>query len=499
MQTMLSIFSMGKKTDHPAMYQQQQQPRASLSSAWGVDLLPPTTQETTVSYSLETVSETRPPVTFHKQSPYGKGREGLLNSQYLNAAQGEKEGDHTVVEVSSVQEQGVIMDKSSAASLVESTSNIIMSEQRSTEQQNTLTLSGSQLEPAVDESKNTLVIKNLPFKFKQADLDKILSDNQAKPKNVRLLRDDSGRFTGIAFVRCPSKDEASRLISNMNGMDVGGRAIQVEFKKKKSKKKQQQQQQKLTMSGSSLASSGDSDRWSIDSDETPGRRLAFSDEILQQVSPPSSNIAPTYAMMLEKPVKKLSISDEHTITDKYLRRSANDVQQNQMAAAYLQQQSNPFQSSSLFSNPPQMPTELPAAQPQYYPTPFPYPMSKYSDNVDYQQARRKSFSVVEGRAQQHPNYYVPPGNRRSLEETTGPTMGPAWNFYPRSAVPRSLTTSDPANNLKYVSVRPLRQPYGPDGKTKGFSFEYQLSRKSLLTSPSNSASLPTFAPSLHPY
>jgi RNA recognition motif-containing protein len=50
------------------------------------------------------------------------------------------------------------------------------------------------------------------------------------------MRDGAGRFTGIAFIRCPSKEEAGRLIQSMNNLDIGGRNIQVEFKKKKKKK-----------------------------------------------------------------------------------------------------------------------------------------------------------------------------------------------------------------------------------------------------------------------
>jgi len=90
-------------------------------------------------------------------------------------------------------------------------------------------------EPGLEDSKNTLVIKNLPFKFTKPELDELLANHQAKSKNVRMLRDSSGRFTGIGFIRCPSKEEAGRLIISMDGLDIGGRAIQVEFKKKKKK------------------------------------------------------------------------------------------------------------------------------------------------------------------------------------------------------------------------------------------------------------------------
>lgn len=134
-------------------------------------------------------------------------------------------------------------------------------------------LSGAAPEPGPDQTKNTIVIKNLPFKFKQTDLDTLLNDHQAHPKNVRLMRDSQGRFTGIAFIRCPSKDEASRLILSMNNLDIGGRAIQVDFKQKKrkgSKLNSSTDMGNLTSSDSemsqpsSLRSSGEFNREALD-------------------------------------------------------------------------------------------------------------------------------------------------------------------------------------------------------------------------------------------
>jgi len=163
------------------------------------------------------------------------------------------------------------------------------------------------VEPSGDQSKNTLVIKNLPFKYKPSDLDKLLSDHHAKPKNVRLLRDESGRFSGMAFIRCPSKDEAQRLITNMNGLDIGGRSIQVEFKLKKKKKG------KLDASTDSLNSS---------SDELPVNRLRISSETNEAMVK-----APTEAPVQQPPivvqpapasaprVNKLSVSAEHVMTE----------------------------------------------------------------------------------------------------------------------------------------------------------------------------------------
>ena len=90
--------------------------------------------------------------------------------------------------------------------------------------------------PAIDQTKNTLVIKNLPFKYSKQELDSLLTEYKTNPKNVRMMKDDQNRFTGIAFIRCPSQEEAARLILAMHNLDIGGRNIQVEFKKRRKKK-----------------------------------------------------------------------------------------------------------------------------------------------------------------------------------------------------------------------------------------------------------------------
>jgi len=137
------------------------------------------------------------------------------------------------------------------------------------------------LEPSSDQSKNTLVIKNLPFKFKLTDLEKLLSEYPVKVKNVRLLRDESGKFTGMAFIRCGGKEDAQILITKMNNLDISGRAVQVEFKTKNKKKK------KLNASSDSMSSS--SSEWEekpakLLEELKPFRRKSTSDYIHSAVS-----------------------------------------------------------------------------------------------------------------------------------------------------------------------------------------------------------------------
>jgi len=144
------------------------------------------------------------------------------------------------------------------------------------------------LEPSSDQSKNTLVIKNLPFKFKLSDLEKLLSEYPAKVKNVRLLRDESGKFTGMAFIRCGTKEDAQILISQMNNLDISGRPIQVEFKTKNKKKKN-----KLTQSSDSMSSS--SSEWEerparLLEELKPLRRKSTSDSVHPHQSPHPSTL-----------------------------------------------------------------------------------------------------------------------------------------------------------------------------------------------------------------
>jgi len=222
-------------------------------------------------------------------------------------------------------------------------------------------VSQAPVEPTADQSKNTLVIKNLPFKFKLADLEKLLSERDAKSKNVRLLRDDSGKFTGMAFVRCASKEDAQKLIGSMHGLDISGRNIQVEFKSKKQKKKG-----KLNLSSDSLSSSSD-----------------------------------------ELPVNRIRISAEH---------NNNNIV---------------------------VPTTIPVPPPQK--------PSKLSVSADHTFSEDKQTPAKK---------QIPPQLRRKST---------CENSYSHSAVQKIHTVGT-------SNIRPIRQPYGPDGKSNGFSTDYRKSR-----------------------
>lgn len=79
----------------------------------------------------------------------------------------------------------------------------------------------------------TLVIKNLPFSMKQEKLMLILhAFDEQKPESVAFHHDSSGTFRGMAFAKYRSIQDAVFVFDHINGIDVGGRPIRVEYKRK---------------------------------------------------------------------------------------------------------------------------------------------------------------------------------------------------------------------------------------------------------------------------
>ena len=78
-----------------------------------------------------------------------------------------------------------------------------------------------------------LVIKNLPYNMKQATLLQILACfPEQKPDDVSFHHDSAGLFRGMAFVKYCSLPDAVFVFEHLNGIDVGGRQIKIEYKRK---------------------------------------------------------------------------------------------------------------------------------------------------------------------------------------------------------------------------------------------------------------------------
>ena len=92
-------------------------------------------------------------------------------------------------------------------------------------------------ESSAESRSATLVIKNLPFSLKHEQLKAVLSSYEIRSENVSFHYDASGMFRGMAFVKYATPEEASEMYDKINGLDVGGRSIRVEFKKNTSEKR----------------------------------------------------------------------------------------------------------------------------------------------------------------------------------------------------------------------------------------------------------------------
>jgi len=77
----------------------------------------------------------------------------------------------------------------------------------------------------------TLVLKNLPFQLKQEKLEELLTSYEVKPLNVSYLYDGTGMFRGMAFVKYKEVEHAAKVFGKLNGYDISGRKIRVEYKR----------------------------------------------------------------------------------------------------------------------------------------------------------------------------------------------------------------------------------------------------------------------------
>jgi RNA recognition motif. (a.k.a. RRM, RBD, or RNP domain) len=56
--------------------------------------------------------------------------------------------------------------------------------------------------------------------------------NTTAPQSINLHFDNMGVFRGMAFIKYRSLDDAIKVYEALNGYDVGGRKVRVEYKRK---------------------------------------------------------------------------------------------------------------------------------------------------------------------------------------------------------------------------------------------------------------------------
>jgi hypothetical protein len=78
---------------------------------------------------------------------------------------------------------------------------------------------------------STLVLKNLPFQLRQETLTEILNRMPCAPASINYHYDTTGAFRGMAFVKYATIDDAYKVFNELNGLDIMGRALRVEYKR----------------------------------------------------------------------------------------------------------------------------------------------------------------------------------------------------------------------------------------------------------------------------
>lgn len=74
---------------------------------------------------------------------------------------------------------------------------------------------------------NKLYVGNLPYSFRDQDLEQTFSAFGAVQSAKVMMERDTGRSKGFGFVEMGSDAEAQQAIAGMNGQSLGGRSLVV--------------------------------------------------------------------------------------------------------------------------------------------------------------------------------------------------------------------------------------------------------------------------------
>lgn len=76
---------------------------------------------------------------------------------------------------------------------------------------------------------NRLYVGNLPFSADESQIRDLFSQKNRTVSEIKLVTDrDTGRPRGFCFVEMGSSEEAAGAIRDLNGHDMGGRALTVD-------------------------------------------------------------------------------------------------------------------------------------------------------------------------------------------------------------------------------------------------------------------------------
>ncbi|EHN03754.1 Pin4p [Saccharomyces cerevisiae x Saccharomyces kudriavzevii VIN7] len=78
---------------------------------------------------------------------------------------------------------------------------------------------------------NAIVIKNIPFAIKKEQLLDIIEDMDLPLPYAFNYHFDNGIFRGLAFANFTTPEETTQVITSLNGKEISGRKLKVEYKK----------------------------------------------------------------------------------------------------------------------------------------------------------------------------------------------------------------------------------------------------------------------------
>lgn len=78
---------------------------------------------------------------------------------------------------------------------------------------------------------NAIVIKNIPFAIKKEQLLDIIQEMDLPLPYAFNYHFDNGIFRGLAFANFSTPDDTSKVITQLNGREINGRKLKVEYKK----------------------------------------------------------------------------------------------------------------------------------------------------------------------------------------------------------------------------------------------------------------------------
>ena len=96
---------------------------------------------------------------------------------------------------------------------------------------NSQTRHDSQIDPDDELIPTAIVIKNIPFAVKKEQLVTIMTEMSLPLPYAFNYHFDNGVFRGLAFANFTSAEETHAVIEMLNGFELSGRKLRVEYKK----------------------------------------------------------------------------------------------------------------------------------------------------------------------------------------------------------------------------------------------------------------------------